>query len=187
MDKENIKHDELEGENISESGAPDTDGKPDTDGGNRAFTQADIDAAVKAAIEKNNKSVEARIDAARKEAERLARMDEQERQDEERRIELENFKKEKADFEAEKLKIFAERKLQAAGLPVALAATVAAGDRETTQANITALAETFNNAVAGGVKAKLAGKAPRGGAGETTESDRDKMKADIEKAMKRGF
>ncbi|MCH5212260.1 MAG: DUF4355 domain-containing protein [Oscillospiraceae bacterium] len=183
MDEKDIK---TEPEGMTGDPKPDSgkaDGKPENEG----FTQADIDAAVKAALAENNKDIEARIKSAREEAEKLATMNAEERQKEEQRIERENFAKEKAALEAEKLKMFAERKLTVAGLPTALASTVAVGDEKTTQANIDALAETFNGAVANGVKAKLAGKTPHGGGAGGTASDKDKMKADIEKAMRRGF
>lgn len=152
----------------------------------KSFTQSDIDAAVAAALANANKDIELRIENAKAEAARLAAMDEQERQAEEQRIERETFAKEKAAFAAEKLKLFAERTLSAAGLPVTLAGAVTSGDEETTQANINALAEKFKNAVASGIKEKLAGKTPRGSGG-AEQSENDKMKADITNAMKRGF
>ena len=135
--------------------------------------QAKIDAAVTAQLAKAQAKWEAefkkREELAKKEAERLSKLSDDERQ----KAELENtrneLEKQKADFEREKLKYEAAKVLSQRNLPVDFVDYLIGSDNETTLDNIKTFEKKFNKAVEDAVTTRLKGKAPQSG-GKTIES-----------------
>lgn len=144
------------------------------DDGNKADdVQAKIDAAVTAQLTKAQAKWEAefkkREELAKKEAERLSKLSDDERQ----KAELENtrneLEKQKAEFEREKLKYEAAKVLSQRNLPVDFVDYLIGSDNETTLDNIKTFEKKFNKAVEDAVTTRLKGKAPQSG-GKTIES-----------------
>lgn len=139
---------------------PADDAKVETDD-----VQSKIDAAVAAQLTKMQAKFEAdlkkREELAKKEAERLSKLSDDERQ----KAELENTRKElekqKSDFEREKLKYEAAKVLSQRNLPVDFVDYLIAADNESTLENIKVFEKKFNKAVDEAVTAKLKGKAPQ--------------------------
>ena len=127
--------------------------------------QAKIDAAVSEQLAKAQAKWEQefkkREELAKKEAERLSKLSDDERA----KAELENTRKElekqKADFEREKLKYEAAKVLSQRNLPVDFVDYLIGGDNESTLENIKTFEKKFNKAVEDAVTAKLKGKAPQ--------------------------
>lgn len=139
--------------------------------------QAKIDAAVSAQIAKAQAKWEQefkkREELAKKEAERLSKLSDDERA----KAELENTRKElekqKADFEREKLKYEAAKVLSQRSLPVDFVDYLIGADNESTLENIKTFEKKFNKAVEDAVTVKLKGKAPQTG-GKTVDNSSGK-------------
>ena len=168
----------------TESG--DTSATDNTESGNKADdVQAKIDAAVSTQLAKAQAKWEAefkkREELAKKEAERLSKLSEDERA----QAELENTRKEleqqKAEFEREKLKYEAAKVLSQRNLPVEFVDYLIGGDNETTLENIKTFEKKFNKAVEDAVTAKLKGKAPTSSGTKTV--DNGNVKAGFMKAI----
>lgn len=151
------------------------------------YSQADLDKAVADAVSKANAGINDRIASAVAEAQRLAALPDKDRQAEEERIEREKFAREKAEFAAEKLKLFAERELTAAGLPVSFADMVAAGDETSTKARIESISKDYNSAVDAAVAQRMKGTPPKSGTGTTGGGGGHTMQDEINAAMKMNF
>lgn len=129
--------------------------------------EIDIDAKINAAISKLTAKLEAdykkREAAAKKEAERLGKLSDEER----REAELENYRKEleaqRAEFEKEKLKYETAQVLSQRGLDASLAEFVIAEDSEVTLNRIKLLEKIIKKQVQDGVNEQLRGKAPASG------------------------
>ena len=126
--------------------------------------QAKIDAAVSAQLAKIQSKWEQdfkkREELAKKEAERLSKLSDDERA----KAELENTRKElekqKADFERQKLSYETAKVLSQRNLPVEFVDYLIGDDNESTLDNIKTFEKKFNKAVEDAVTAKLKGKAP---------------------------
>ncbi len=169
----------------------DTSTAENTDNGNKADdVQAKIDAAVSAQLAKIQSKMEAdfkkREELAKKEAERLSKLSDDERA----KAELENtrneLEKQKADFEREKLKYEAAKVLSQRNLPVDFVDYLIGGDNETTLDNIKIFEKKFNKAVEDTVNARLKGRAPQtsGKSAESTGSKDSFIKAITEAQIK---
>lgn len=128
------------------------------------MTEIDVDAKINAAISKITARLEAdykrRELAAKKEAERLGKLSDEER----REAELENYRKElesqRAEFEREKLKYETAQVLSQRGLDVGLAEFVIAEDSEITLNRIKLLEKIMKKGIQDGINEALKGKAP---------------------------
>ena len=145
------------------------DGADDTgtgDGSNQnddAAVQARIDAAVAAAQKKWEKSYQKKAAAAKKEADRLSKLSEDERAKEEleaSRKELETKEQEltRKELKLEMVKVLAKR-----NIPVQFMDYLIADDNESTLKRITDFEKEYKKAVEAGVNEKLKGKAPQAG------------------------
>ena len=135
--------------------------------------QSKIEATVNAQLAKLQtrweQEFKRREELAKKEAERLSKLSEDERA----KAELENTRKElekqKADFEREKLKYEAAKVLSQRNLPVEFVDYLIGEDNESTLENIKTFEKKFNKAVEDAVTAKIKGKAPQSG-GKTVDN-----------------
>ena len=153
--------------------------------------QAKIDAAVAARLAdekaKWEKAYQKKAAADKKEAERLAKLSEDER----RAAELEARNKEleakdqeirRKELKLETVKVLADR-----SLPVAFADYLIAEDSESTLKRITAFEKEYKKAVEAGVNEKLKGKAPAasGGGGDSAGVENGFFKAIYDNQAKR--
>lgn len=104
------------------------------------ISQAELDRRINEAVEtakgKWEQSLPQKLEAAKNEGARLAKLSAEQRQQEEQRLEREKFEKEKAEFEHKSLVAECVKQLGENGLPVELAEMAAGNSAETAQANI---------------------------------------------------
>lgn len=128
------------------------------------LSEIDVDAKISAAVAKVKAQLEAdykrREAAAKREAERLGKLSDEER----REAELENYRKEletqRAEFEKEKLKYETAQVLSQRGLDAGLAEFVIADDSEATLNRIKLIEKIIKKQVQDGINEMLKGKAP---------------------------
>ena len=171
-----------------------SDNKPKTDPADdkQDDAQAKIDAAVAARLAdekaKWEKAYQKKAAADKKEAERLAKLSEDERRAAEleaRNKELEEKDQEirRKELKLETVKVLADR-----SLPVAFADYLIAEDSESTLKRITAFEKEYKKSVEAGVNEKLKGKAPAasgGGAGDSAGVENGFFKAIYDNQAKR--
>lgn len=129
--------------------------------GNKEEFEKRVRAAVSAAIVKEQKRWQSITDDKLSEAEKLAKMTKEEKDEYLRRKEREEFEAEKADFEKEKLLIEVSKELQAQCLPTAFAkALVSISDAEKIKDAISEIKGTWDAEIAEAVKAKARQSTP---------------------------
>ena len=144
-----------------------------TEENTETFTQAEVDAriskAVESALNKTKSKLESeysqKIEEAKQEAERLAKLSEKERKDEEMKQREEALTNRMKELEQKELKSDAISDLSKKGLPATFADFLVQDNAETTLKNINTLKETFDAAVNEAVKEKLRQDPPRTGGG----------------------
>ena len=161
-----------EGAPASENTAPElpaveTDSKSET--AQVDDVKAQIDAATKALKAELETERKAREAAAKKEAERLSKLSDDERA----KAELENTRREleqeRANFEREKIKYEASKVLSQRSLPVEFTEYLIAEDNAKTLERITTFEKQYKKAIEAAVNERLKGKAPASG-GKTVDS-----------------
>lgn len=144
----------------------------ETETGQETFTKEEIDRRVDEAVKtaRANWDVEfgGKLEEAKNEGARLAKLSAEERQKEENRVEREKFEQEKAEFAHKSLVAETVKQLGEKGIPVEFAEMAAGANAETAQANIKTLETAWNKAVEEAVTKRLSSKAPNIGAGEPT-------------------
>lgn len=132
----------------------------------RRYTQAEVDAAIANRVSRVNRDVEKRIEeakkAARYEAEKLAKMNAEQRAEHDRQ-EAENAAKEReaaiakreAEITRRELRAEAIDTLHKRGLPTGLEAVLSYSDAESCAASIDAVEKVFREAVQQGVNDRL--------------------------------
>ena len=168
---------------------PETTGKENVEGTGDSgvkraaeFSKADIDKAVKDALSKQEKAFNKRLEAEKKEAVRLAGLDEKQRAEEEKKRSEAEFEKEKAEFARKQLIFDTKEKLSGKRLPTQFAEMLTGADEETTDKNIESFENMFAEAVTAAVNERLKGKTPRtpsGGSSGGTDNMNDIIKASI--------
>lgn len=129
--------------------------------GNQEEFDRRVRAAVSTAIIKEQKRWKSMTDDKLSEAEKLAKMTKEEKDEYLRRKEREEFEAEKADFEKEKLLVEVSKELQAQRLPTAFAkALVSISDAERIKDAISEIKETWDAEIAEAVKAKARQSTP---------------------------
>ena len=120
-------------------------------GEEQTFTQSDVDKrvqeAIKAAQADWDSELGGKLEEAKNEGARLAKLSAEERQKEENRVEREKFEQEKAEFAHKSLVAETVKQLGEKGIPVEFAEMAAGADAETAQANIKTLEKAWKNAV----------------------------------------
>lgn len=150
-----------------------------------SYSQQQLEERIAQAVAEASKGFDERIAAERADAEKLARLSEKERAEEEQRRSREQFEAEKAEFAKQQRHAYAKEQLTAANLPTSFAEQVCGIDDETTKANVAAFGKAFSEAVAAAVDAKLKSNPPKHG---TTPPDpKSEMASIIAASMKRGF
>ena len=144
------------------------------------FTQKDLDDAIAAAVEKAKKG----WDKERTEADRLAKLSEDERAKEQLRLDREKYETERAALDRELLVNEAAKQLRAAGVSDSFAKLVCGKDAEETKTNIDVFTKEWNAAIEAAVNERLKGNPPRTGGGTPTVSS---MADIIKNSITHGF
>ena len=127
----------------------------------KTFTQEEVDKIVNKRLARERKDIEAKIEAERQEAERLAKLSEAERQKAMFEKQVAEFEATKRAFEQEKLLNETSKQLASKNLPIEFAEMLKAQDAESTFENIKIFEAKFNEAVEKLVNERLKGKTPK--------------------------
>ena len=127
----------------------------------KTFTQEEVDKMIQKRLSRERKDIEAKIEAERAEAERLAKMSEAEKQQALFKKQVAEFEATKRAFEQEKLLNETSKQLASKNLPIEFAEMLKAGDAESTFENIKIFEAKFNEAVERLVNERLKGKTPK--------------------------
>lgn len=149
---------------------PPVDDPEDPEGGdNKTFTQSELDSQISKAVDsalkkqqsKLESDIEKRIEDAKKETERLAKLSEKERKDEELIKREKELTERLGELERKELKADAASDLSEKGLPTSFADFLLAEDAEKTLANINDFKTSFDEAVNQRVKEALRQDTPK--------------------------
>ena len=127
----------------------------------KTFTQEEVDKMIQKRLSRERKDIEAKIEAERAEAERLAKMSEAEKQQALFKKQVAEFEATKRAFEQEKLLNETSKQLASKNLPIEFAEMLKAQDAESTFENIKIFEAKFNEAVERLVNERLKGKTPK--------------------------
>ena len=127
----------------------------------KTFTQEEVDKIVNKRLARERKDIEAKIEAERAEAERLAKMSEAEKQQALFKKQVAEFEATKRAFEQEKLLNETSKQLASKNLPIEFAEMLKAEDAESTFENIKVFEAKFNEAVEKLVNERLRGNTPK--------------------------
>ena len=127
----------------------------------KTFTQEEVDKMIQKRLARERKDIEAKIEAERAEAERLAKMSEAEKQQALFKEQVAEFEATKRAFEQEKLLNETSKQLASKNLPIEFAEMLKAQDAESTFENIKIFEAKFNEAVERLVNERLKGKTPK--------------------------
>ena len=127
----------------------------------KTFTQEEVDKIVNKRLARERKDIEAKIEAERAEAERLAKMSEAEKQQALFKKQVAEFEATKRAFEQEKLLNETSKQLASKNLPIEFAEMLKAQDAESTFENIKVFEAKFNEAVERLVNERLKGNTPK--------------------------
>ena len=144
----------------------------------KTFTQEEVDKMIQKRLSRERKDIEAKIEAERQEAERLAKLSEAERQKAMFEKQVAEFEATKRAFEQEKLLNETSKQLASKNLPIEFAEMLKAQDAESTFENIKIFEAKFNEAVERLVNERLKGNTPKAKSdvsGEMTKETFNKM------------
>ena len=127
----------------------------------KTFTQEEVDKVIQKRLSRERKDIEAKIEAERQEAERLAKLSEAERQKAMFEKQVAEFEATKRAFEQEKLLNETSKQLASKNLPIEFAEMLKAQDAESTFENIKIFEAKFNEAVERLVNERLKGNTPK--------------------------
>ena len=127
----------------------------------KTFTQEEVDKMIQKRLSRERKDIEAKIEAERAEAERLAKMSEAEKQQALFKKQVAEFEATKRAFEQEKLLNETSKQLASKNLPIEFAEMLKAQDAESTFENIKIFEAKFNEAVERLVNERLKGNTPK--------------------------
>lgn len=127
----------------------------------KTFTQEEVDKIIAKRISRERKDIEAKIEAERAEAERLAKLSEAEKQQALFKKQVAEFEATKKAFESEKLLNETSKQLASKNLPIEFAELLKAEDAESTFENIKIFEAKFNEAVEKLVSERLRGNTPK--------------------------
>lgn len=129
----------------------------------KTFTQDELNAIIDKRLERERKDAQARIDKAVTEAQKLAKMNAEERAEHERQELQKKLAEREAEVTKRELRAEAKSQLSDKGLPVELAEVLPYTDADTTNAALAAVEKVFRAAVEKGVTERLKGNAPKTG------------------------
>lgn len=127
----------------------------------KTFTQEELNAIIDKRLERERKDAQARIDKAVTEAQKLAKMNAEERAEHERQELQKKLSEREAEITKRELRAEAKSQLSDKGLPVELAEVLPYTDADTTNAALAAVEKVFRAAVEKGVTERLKGNAPK--------------------------
>lgn len=136
--------------------------------------------ALKAELETERKAREA---AAKKEAERLSKLSDDERQKAELETTRRELEQERANFEKEKIKYEAAKVLGQRGLPVEFTEYFITEDNAKTLERITTFEKQYKKAIEAAVNERLKGKAPQSG-GKTVDAGGNGVSSSFKEAIR---
>ena len=143
----------------------------------KTFTQDELNAIIDKRLERERKDAQARIDKAVTEAQKLAKMNADERAEHERQELQKKLAEREAEVTKRELRAEAKSQLSDKGLPVELAEVLPDTDADTTSAAVAAVEKVFRAAVEKGVTERLKGNPPKVGqpAQGTTIAEPEKL------------
>ena len=139
---------------------------PEQGTGEKMFTQAELDEIIGKRLAKERAKFDEQLKNKVSEAERLAKLNEDERAKEEIRIAQENlnnmtaeFNKMKAEFEQQQMLAQVTKELNDRGLPIGMANNLLGKDAEATKSNIDAFETTWKASLEAAIKNEIKGNA----------------------------
>lgn len=127
----------------------------------KTFTQEELNAIIDKRLERERRDAQARIDKAVTEAQKLAKMNAEERAEHERQELQKKLSEREAEITKRELRAEAKSQLSDKGLPVELAEVLPYTDADTTNTALAAVEKVFRQAVEKGVNERLKGNAPK--------------------------
>jgi len=121
--------------------------------------------AIETAREKWQTEHEEKLERAKTEAEKLAKMNAEQRAEHERQQREDELAKREADITRRELRASTIDELVEKGLPISLADIINYTDADSTKSSIEAVEKAFRQAVGDGVNERLKGNPPKGGGG----------------------
>ena len=135
---------------------------PEQGTGEKMFTQAELDEIIGKRLAKERAKFDEQLKNKVSEAERLAKLNEDERAKEEIRIAQENlnnmtaeFNKMKAEFEQQQMLAQVTKELNDRGLPIGMANNLLGKDAEATKSNIDAFETTWKASLEAAIKNEI--------------------------------
>lgn len=136
----------------------------------RTYTEAEfiseVDRRVSQAQAKWSAELDKKLNSARSEGERLAKMNADERAKAQFQTDKQNFETERAKYEAERLEFEAVKQLSEGKLPISFAKMCVGKDAEETKTNIEAFKTAWGEALQNAVNERMKGTTPKTGNGE---------------------
>lgn len=134
------------------------------DGNERTFTRSEMASILSAQKEEWEKEFQEKLEEAKTEGERLAKLSKDEREQEEKRKQEERLAKREQELNERELRLETQSLLAEEGLPADFLGIVMADSAKGIRENITNLKKTFDEAVEQRVDERLTQKSPRKGA-----------------------
>ena len=147
-----------------DTGKPGGEEKP---GGDKSFTQADVDDIIRKTIAKERAKAEKAVETARTEAEKLAKMSAEEKAAHEQQERESKLAAREAEINRRELRSTALQALAEKQLPAELVDALDLTDADKCNASIASIEKAFRAAVQKGVDERLKGKPPAAGGTET--------------------
>ena len=143
----------------------------------KTFTQDELNAIIDKRLARERADADAKIKAAVTEAQKLAKMNAEERLEHERKAREAALKEREAEITKRELRAEAKSQLSDKGLPIELAEVLPYTDADTTNAALAAVEKVFRAAVEKGVNERLKGNPPKVGqpAQGTTIAEPEKL------------
>lgn len=151
----------------------------------KTFTQEELNQKIKERLarEKANfeKEFQTKLALEKKEAERLAKLSEDDREKEILRIAKEEFETERLSFQREKIELQITKELAEKGLPISFAKLLVTDDADTSLENIKTFEKDWQAALEKAVLEKLKSTSPESGGAAITDTGLGKRLADARK------
>lgn len=166
------------GGNLGGDGSGQGAGDDEGNGKDKTFTQDELNRILgerlSQAQAKWDKDLQSRLEAAKTEAEKLAKMNAEQKAQYEREKRETELAKREGEITRRELRATALESLAEKGLPKQLAELLNYTDAESTQKSLEAAEKAFREAVEAGVNERLKGSAPKGGGG-AGNTDQDEI------------
>lgn len=168
---------DLSGDNNTHGGAGDSNKGGE---GSKTFTQDDVNKIISERLAKERakweKEFETKLTEAKTEAEKLAKMNAEQKAEYERKKREEELAKREAEITRRELRATALETLAEKGLPKQLADILVYTDAEACQKSIENVEKVFREAVEAAVNERLKGEPPKGGGGGKGNADFEQIK-----------